>query len=117
MNNNTPHDESGNPPPGQSTCKDRIDDLLARIEEDIDHLDEGRRIDELSANEIEQSIARLWSLKVRLLALLLKVETDKAESNTEWSKLISEVSIIGEPKITPGKPTPVRVAIPEDDED
>jgi hypothetical protein len=115
MNNNSSHDESENPPPGQEgTFKDRIDAALTRIEEDLNRLREYERIDELSANEIEQSKARYYGVYVRLLTLCLKVITDEAESESTWFEETSQVSIMGEPKITPGKPCPERVATPED---
>ncbi len=80
MNNNMSNDESENSPSGQSTCKERIDALLARIEDHITLLHEGRRIDELSAKEIEQSIARYYDVCMRLLTLRVKVEADEPKS-------------------------------------
>ena len=96
MNNNMSHEESENSPPGQSTCKDRIDALLARIEEDITFLHEGISIDELSTYECVQSLERYYGVFVRLLALRVKVEADEPKS---YSENLPMFSSIGEPKI------------------
>ena len=95
MNHNKPHDESEDPPYGQSTCKERIDALFARIEGEIDLLRECTS--ELSANEIEQSKARYYGVLVRLLTLRVKVEADEPKSYIESS--IPMYSSIGELKI------------------
>jgi hypothetical protein len=97
VNNNMSHDESEDPSPGQSTCKDRIDALLARIEDHITLLHDGIRIDELSANEIEQSLSKYYGMSVRLLTLRVKVEADEPKSYIESS--IPMYSSIGEPKL------------------
>ncbi len=133
MNNNSSNDESENPSPGQGTFKDRIDAALARIEEDIDLLREGRRIDELSANEIEQSITRYYGVYMRLLTMGVKVEDDQPETLLSLTLPVmgkddeaerrfktidlSNYSLMGERKITPGKPTPRECLVLWVDED
>ena len=119
MSNNSSHDDSENPPPGQEgTCKDRIDVLVARIENHITLLLEGISIDELSAYEREQLATKYCGLLLRLLTLGVKLEADEASSSASL-EAISPLSIMGEPKIIPGKITPSkpcleRVATPED---
>ena len=83
MNQNRPQDESEDPPSGQSTYKDRIDVFLAGIEEDIRLLHEGISIDELSANEIEQSKAKYYGVLVRLLTLLVSEYPPSGQSTCE----------------------------------
>ena len=134
MSNNSSHDESENPPPGQEgTFKDRIDAALARIEEDLKRLREYERIDELSANEIEQSIARYYGVYVRLPTLCLKVKDDQPErllsltlpvmgkddeAESRFKTIdLSNYSLMGERKITPGKPTPRECLVLWVDED
>jgi hypothetical protein len=113
MNNNMSHDESEYPPSEQGTYKDRIDVLVARIEDHITLLLEGISIDELSAYEREQLATKYCGLLLRLLPLLGKVEADEAESHIKSFNV--GFNSIGEPKI------PISTAADEpesyDDED
>jgi hypothetical protein len=122
MDNNTPYDESENPSPGQDTYNNRIDVLVARIEDHITLLLEGISIDELSAYEREQLATKYCGLLVRLLTLGVKVEDDQPEgllsltlpimgkddeAESRFKTIdLSNYSLMGERKITPGKPTP-----------
>ncbi len=85
MNNNSPHDESENPSPGQGTFKDRIDAALARIAEDITLMSEYRRIDELSADQRARSEKRDLAFQKRLLNLLGKIEKAQAKRHIKSS--------------------------------
>jgi hypothetical protein len=116
MNNNRSNDESENSPPGQSTCKDRIDVLLARIEDHITLLHDGIHIDELSANEIEQSLSKYYGMLVRLLTLRVKVEADEPKS---YESSIPMYSSIGELKlnISTAADSPEAYDDEDDDED
>ncbi len=80
MDQNTLRDKSEHLPPRQGTYHKRIDALIARIEDRITLLDEGNRIDKLSANQREQLAVRYEGMLLRLQTLLHKIETDETES-------------------------------------
>ncbi len=80
MDQNTLQDKSEHLPSRQDTYHKRIDALIARMEDQITLLDEGNRIDKLSANQRAQLAARYEGMLLRLQTLLHKIEADETES-------------------------------------
>ena len=117
MDNNTPYDKSGYPPPRQGTYHKRIDAFITRIEDRITLLLEGISIDELSAYERFQLAAKSDGLLLRLLPLLEKVEADEIERDNKSSNGYPMYSSIGELKLIPGQVDPKLVANLDDDKD